>query len=213
MGSQRLRQKNLQTVGGMPLITRAIRKCKVAGVFDEIWVNSEHPKFGEIAEKESVRFHRRPKELASNTATSEDFVYEFLQNHLCDIIVQVHSIAPLLTTDQVAGFVRFMVGSDSDVLLSVVDEQIECAYMDEPINFEFASKTNSQELKPVQRITWSITGWRRETYVTAYEAGKCATYAGQVGFYAIDRLGGHIIKTEEDLRIANALWPLVADEV
>ena len=50
MGSQRLPKKNLAPIDGVPLITQAIRKCKAAGLFDEIWVNSEHPAFGEIAE-------------------------------------------------------------------------------------------------------------------------------------------------------------------
>ena len=34
---------------------------------------------------------------------------------------------------------------------------------------------------------------------------KCATYTGRVGFYPIDRVAGHVIKTEEDLLIAEAL--------
>ncbi|MCA9417335.1 MAG: cytidyltransferase, partial [Candidatus Omnitrophica bacterium] len=33
MGSQRLKKKNLRELGGVPLITRAIRKCLEAGVF------------------------------------------------------------------------------------------------------------------------------------------------------------------------------------
>jgi CMP-N-acetylneuraminic acid synthetase len=175
-------------------------------------VNSEHPTFGQIAEQEGVFFHRRPDELASNTATSEDFVYEFLKAHPCEYLIQVHSIAPLLTAEQVGEFVRFMRNSDYDVLLSIVNEQIECAFQDQPINFSFDVKTNSQELRPLQRITWSITGWRASTYVAAYKQGRCATYAGQVGFFPIDRLGGHIIKTEKDLEIAEALWPLVMEQ-
>jgi CMP-N-acetylneuraminic acid synthetase len=205
MGSQRLKQKNLRELDGVPLIVRAIRKCIAAGVFDEIWVNSEHPAFGEIAAKEGVHFHQRPVELASNTATSEDFVYEFLKKHPCEYLFQVHSIAPLLPAEQVAGFVKAMLDSDYDVLLSAVNEQIECAIHGKPINFAYDQKTNSQELEPIQRITWSITGWRASTYINAYETGKCATYAGRVGFYPIDRLAGHIIKTEEDLLIAEAL--------
>ena len=205
MGSQRLKKKNLRELCGVPLITRAIRKSLATGVFDEIWVNSEHQLFGEIAAQEGVKFHQRPSELANNTATSEDYVYEFLKAHLCDYLFQVHSIAPLLTTDQVTDFVRTTVDSVYDVQLSVVNEQIECAINDKPINFTFDAKTNSQELKPVQRITWSITGWRRSIFIEAYEAGKCATYAGRVGFYPIDRMAGYIIKREEDLLIAEAM--------
>ncbi len=202
MGSQRLKQKNLRLLNGVPLITHAIRKSIAAAVFDEIWVNSEHPAFGDIANQEGVAFHHRPEALASNTATSEDFVYEFLSKHPCDCLVQVHSIAPLLTATEVADFTRTLNDGSMDVLLSGVNEQIECLYQDQPINFSFETKTNSQELRPIQRITWSITGWKSKTYMDAYTSGRCATYAGKVGFYPIGRMAGHIIKTEEDLQLA-----------
>lgn len=205
MDSQRLKKKNLRQLRGVPLITRAIRKSQKASVFDEIWVNSEHVAFGEIAAQEGVNFHQRPAELANDTATSEQFVYEFLSAHPCEYVFQVHTIAPLLTAEQVADFVSVMDENNYDVLLSVVNEQIECALEGNPINFSFERKTNSQDLNPVQRVTWSITGWRSQLYIEAYEAGRCATYAGRVGFYPINRAAGHIIKTEEDLRIAEAL--------
>lgn len=206
LGSQRLKQKNLRQIDGVPIIGWAIRKCRAAGCFDEIWVNSEAEVFEEIAEREGARFHRRPAELANNQATSEQFVHEFLTKHACDYLVQVHSIAPLLMAAQVAEFVEGFTGSDFDVMLSCTLEQIECAMDGRPVNFTFAEKTNSQELTPIQRVTWSITGWRRATYMEAFEAGRTATYAGRVGFWPLDRLSGHIIKTEEDLQLAAALW-------
>jgi len=208
MGSQRLRQKNLRELGGVPIIARAIRKCRAAGCFDEIWVNSEHDTFGDLAAEEGARFHKRPEALANNNATSEQFVADFLQQHDCERLFQVHSIAPLLTAAEVRGFVAAMEQSGVDTLLSCTHEQIECALDGVPVNFSFTEKTNSQDLRPVQRISWSITGWRRATYLEAIAAGKTATYAGRVGFHVLDRLAGHIIKTEEDLQIAEALLPL-----
>lgn len=208
MGSQRLKQKNLRELGGVPLIVRAVRKCKAADIFDGIWVNSEHSAFGEIAASEGVNFHQRPAELASSVATSEQFVYEFLKKHPCERVFQVHSIAPLLTAEQVKGFVQEMVEGDYDTMLCCTHEQIECAYRDQPVNFTFNEKTNSQDLHPIQRITWSITGWRARTYIAAADAGRTATYSGRIGFYPVDRMAGHIVKTEEDLQIAEALLPL-----
>jgi CMP-N-acetylneuraminic acid synthetase len=209
MGSQRLRQKNLRELAGVPLITRAIRKCRAAGVFDEIWVNSEHPAFGEIARAEGVQFHQRPEVLGSHQATSEQFVAEFLEKHPCDFVFQVHSIAPLLTLADLRGFVDAMTAGAWDALLSYEPIQIECACEGTPVNFTFGEKTNSQELKPLQRIAWSITGWRRSTYLAAVAGGACATYAGRVGFHPISHLAAHVIKTEEDLRFAEAVLPLV----
>lgn len=205
MGSQRLKQKNLRELGGVPLIARAIRKCLSAGVFDEVWVNSEHPAFGEIAAAENVQFHQRPESLGNNQATSEQFVREFLQAHPCDYVVQVHSIAPLLTVAEINAFVTELRSDRHDCLLSYEPIQIECALGGKPVNFTFREKTNSQELEPVQRIAWSITGWRRETYLAAAEAGQCATYAGRIGFHPVSHLAAHVIKTEEDLELAAAL--------
>lgn len=210
MGSQRLKQKNLRELAGVPLITRAIRKCREAGVFDEIWVNSEHPAFAAIAETEGVEFHQRPESLGNNQATSEQYIAEFLEKHPCEYVVQVHSIAPLLSIADVRQFVSALENGEYDCLLSVDPVQIECAYRNQPINFTFAEKTNSQDLDPIQRLSWSISAWRRSTYLAAVDAGKCATYAGEVGFHPVSSLAGHIIKTEDDLKIAEALLPLIS---
>ena len=96
--------------------------------------------------------------------------------HPCDLLFQVHSIAPLLTAAEVAAFVRFMAGSDYDAVLSFIPELIECALDGRPVNFTYDEKTNSQDLRPIQRITWSIhTGWRVvDLRRRPYEVGRCA---------------------------------------
>ena len=209
MGSQRLAKKNLRELSGIPLIVRAVRKCVDANCFDEIWVNSEHDDFAPIAEAEGVHFHKRPDALGNNQATSEQYIAEFLEKHECKTLYQVHSIAPLLTVNDVLSFVGHMESSDYDCLLSTEEIQIECAFQDKPVNFSFDSKTNSQEIKPIQRVSWSITGWRKDTFLRAVNSGHCATYSGKVGFYPISRLAAHVIKTEADLEFAEAVLPLV----
>lgn len=209
MGSQRLKRKNLRELAGVPLIHRAIRRCNDAGVFDQIWVNSEHLDFQEIASAEGALFHHRPANLGDDQATSEQYITEFLQKHTCDFVVQVHSIAPLLTPSEIHQFVTMLKQDRFDCLLAAEDIQIECAFRNRPVNFTFSEKTNSQDLEPVQRISWSISAWRRSLFLESAAAGACATYAGSVGFYPISPLAGHVIKTEADLTIAEALLPLV----
>ena len=127
LGSQRLVKKNLQLLNGIPLITHAIRKAKQSNAFDEVWVNSESEEIGRIAIQEDVQFHLRPAELADNHATSEDFIYEFLTKHPCDYLVQLHSIAPLLTIRDIISFSSCLKEGNQDVLLSTELIQIECA--------------------------------------------------------------------------------------
>ena len=209
MGSQRLKKKNLREIlPGVALIEYALQKCLAAGCFSEIWLNSENEEFAQFANNETVFFHKRPESLGDNNATSEQFVYEFLQHHQADYLVQVHSIAPLLTIAEIKEFTENFKNSDCKVYLSYIADQIECAYQDQPVNFTFKEKTNSQDLDPLQRITWSITGWHAPTYLAAYEAGKCATYAGKIGFHEVDKISGHVIKTEHDLNIAKTLLQL-----
>jgi CMP-N-acetylneuraminic acid synthetase len=209
MGSQRLKHKNLRELDGVALIIRAIRKCINTGIFDQIWVNSEHPTFGDIAAKEGVFFHQRPEELGNDNATSEQYINDFLKAHKCQRIFQIHSVAPLLTVTEIQDFVRFMITHDFDCLLSTEKIQIECIFKGDPINFSFQEKTNSQDIVPINRLPWSITGWRRSTYLKAISDGLCATFAGKIGFMSVSRFAAHVIKTEEDLRIAEALLPLV----
>ena len=212
MGSQRLPKKNLCLLDGIPLITRAIIKCKEANCFDEIWVNSENTEFKKIADVQNVNFHHRPEHLGDNNATSEQFVTDFLNAHQCDYLLQVHSIAPLLTVAEVKNFTNKFVTSNHEVMLSAIADQIEVAYQNQPVNFNFASKQNSQDLTPTQRITWSITGWRRDTFLAAIAQNKCATYSGDIGFYPVNSMAGHVIKTQLDLDIAQAFLQVINQE-
>lgn len=211
MGSQRLTKKNLRELNGIPLIERAIKKCKEANIFDEIWVNSEDVIFKRFAEENAVSFHHRAKALGNNQATSEEYITEFLEKTFCSHLIQVHSIAPLLKVNELISFVECFKKSKHDVLLSCTEEQIECAFDNSPVNFKFSAKTNSQELKPIQKVTWSITGWRRDVFLKGVQENKCATFYGNVGFFTLSRLSSHVIKTKEDLQIAEALLPLVEE--
>lgn len=210
MGSQRLKKKNLAPLAGRPLITHAVEKCLKAGCFDEIYINSEDAEFAPFAAEYGVKFYQRPAELGNSVATSEQFVYDFLKNVDCDVLFQVHSIAPLLTADEVGAFVKAFLGSEHDVMLACIEDKIEVAYKNQPVNFSFSQKTNSQELIPTQRITWSITGWRAAPYVAAVEAGQIGTYNGSIGFYPVNPISGHVIKTQLDLDIAEALMGVLA---
>lgn len=145
LGSQRLKQKNWCEMDGIPLIQRVIQKSRMAGVFDEIWVNTEADELGRFAELEGVGYHNRPAELANNQATSEQFVYEFLQKYECDFVVQVHSIAPLLRALDICGYVGKLHEGDADVLLSVVEEPLECMYKGVPVNFAIALASGMKE--------------------------------------------------------------------
>ena len=209
LGSQRLKKKNLEKFGEVTLIEHAIERCLHANIFDEIYVNSESKVFEKFAEKFGVKFYHRPQSLGGNEATSEEFVEDFLSNIQCDSLYQIHSITPLMNSQQIRSFVNFSESNKHyNTVLSCVDDQIEVAYKGHPVNFSFNSKTNSQNLNPTQRITWAATKWDRDTYLLANQGDGIGTYSGNIGFFSVGAYSGLAIKTIEDLKIANALREL-----
>lgn len=205
LGSQRLKQKNLLKINGEPLIVRAMRKAKSMDCFDEVWSNSESEVFGDLARKNGVSFHKRPDHLGGDDATSEDFVNEFLLAHPCDYLVQMHSIAPLLTLDDISQFTQRLTTGRYNTLLSGVQEQIQCMMNGEALNFSRNGMDATQELVPIDRISWSLTGWRADSYLKTFANGGCATFHGELGFFGLPRSSGMVIKHEEDYQIVKTL--------
>ena len=76
LGSQRIPKKNLRLLGGKVLTQWVGQSCLEAGVFDEIYINSESDIFEEIASDIGIKFYKRPELLASNSATNDDFGLE-----------------------------------------------------------------------------------------------------------------------------------------
>ena len=118
LGSQRLKQKNLLRIHNYTLVEFAVKRALKSGCFDQVWVNSESSKIGEVALMSGAQFHLRPESLGSNSATSEDFIAEFLSKHHCKHIVQLHTIAPLLTPEEISLFVNHFLDSECDSMFS-----------------------------------------------------------------------------------------------
>ena len=210
LGSQRLKKKNLEVFGEVTLLEYAIERCLVADVFEEIYVNSESLVFKEYADKLGVSFYHRPSSLGGNDSTSEDFVADFFEKVDCDILFQIHSITPLLSPKDIRGFVKFCRDNQEyDTVFSCINDQIEVAFEGQPVNFTVSEKTNSQDLIPMQRITWSATKWSRQLFMAAHASGKAGTYSGRIGYFAVGPYSGLAIKTSEDLEIARALRGLI----
>lgn len=79
--SKGIKLKNLQTVGGVSLLGRAIVAAQQSGLFDQIVVSTDGALIAEEAMKyEGIALIQRPDELASDTATSISGVLHVLQS-------------------------------------------------------------------------------------------------------------------------------------
>ena len=205
LGSKRIPKKNIRIMCGKPLIQYPIELALKSALCSEVWVNTEDERLGHAVERLGARFHRRPEELASDTATNREFTYEFLQKHECDYVVMVNPTSPLLREETYRKFFQFLNESDYDTIMSVVTEKEETFYEGKPLNFSLKEKINSQLLEPTQKIVWALTAWKRETFMRMQEEGENPVFGGRLARFEIPKDESCDLDTEEDWRIAEGI--------
>ena len=204
IGSTRLKMKNLALINGKPLIYYTIEAAKSSGVFNRVILNSDNEIFAEIARRYDVEFYQRPVELGSSTTKSDTVVYDFMSRHPSDVLAWVNPTSPLQTGHEVKEVINYFVKERLDTLITTKNEQVHCVYQGNPVNFrteEIFAQT--QDLEPVQPFVYSIMMWRSRTFVDAYQKSGHALLCGKVGYYPVSKKSTLIVKTEEDLLLAD----------
>ena len=205
MGSKRIPKKNIRYLLDKPLIQYPIDLAVNSRAFDSIWVNTESEELGRICQGMGVSFHCRPAELSTDTATNRDFTYEFLMEHDCDYVVMINPTSPALRQETLERFLQYLQSNDFDTIMSVISVRAEAYYLGKPINFDGKDKINSQYLEPVQEVMWALTAWKRETFLTLEDSGKCPIFGGKLGLFPIPKDESSDLDTEEDWNIAEGV--------
>lgn len=208
IGSQRIPMKNIRLLNNKPLISFIIEAAIKSNVFTDIYINSENGIFLKIARDYKCKFYQRPIELASNTATNDQFAADFIENVPCDILVQLLPTSPFITPEEIKKFVGVMVDKKYETLISVNRIQIECIYKDKPINYIKTEQTQpSQTLTPIFSYACGIMGWNTTSfknnmlsYNSAYHGG-----IGKTGYFELSGYSTVDVDNESDFQLAEAI--------
>ena len=137
LGSKRVPRKNLRFLNGRPLISYNIETAVRAGVFDEIYVNSEADIFSGIAKEYGAKFYKRPREFSTDLSNNDQFAFDFINNIDGDILIQLLPTSPLISNVEIKDFVNYMIDNDFDTVVSTVQHQIAGIYQDNQLILKF----------------------------------------------------------------------------
>ncbi|MFD6532952.1 cytidylyltransferase domain-containing protein [Streptomyces sp. NPDC060184] len=132
-GSKGVPAKNLAQVGGVPLVSRAVRACLGSTEVTDVVVSTDDPAIAEAARiaGESAgaagRVHvvRRPADISGDTATSEAAVlhaldaFEALSSRPADVVLLVQCTSPFLSPEDVDGVARAVAREGADTAVTV----------------------------------------------------------------------------------------------
>ncbi len=224
LGSTRIKDKNLIMVDGNPLVTYVVKACKAAGIFDEIYLNSEHKIFEKLAHILDVKFyHRKPERGGSSCQminksrqcnndrcqTHDHFIYDFM-NFLGEpsTLALVHTTSPLLEGKTIKSFMDTFLKNDYDSCFSVEEHYTETLYGEKPLNFSFSKKIPTQTLAPVRMISWALSAWKTKSFIDSYDRDEQSehgpTFCGKVGYVPLGKIEALDGDTWDDLKLIEA---------
>ena len=122
LGSKGIAQKNLQLIGNMTLIEMSISQAINGYDPESVFVSSESETILEIARNWGVCVHKRDPVAATDEATADDVVRDFLSNPrigLDDYIIYLQPTSPCRTHEHIVAAREIFLNSDKSALVSV----------------------------------------------------------------------------------------------
>ncbi len=94
-GSKGIPRKNIRPIGGKPLIAWTIEAALASRLLDRYVVSTEDPEIAEVTRKNGAEVLERPKELATDEATTLSVLQHVLQKMQADTIVLLQATSPI----------------------------------------------------------------------------------------------------------------------
>lgn len=205
-----IKKKNIRHIAGKPLIYYAIRAAIDSGVFDKIYLNSESDLIGMIGKKLGVEFYKRDPNLAKDSISNEEFVFDFLQKVKTEYLFMINPNKPLISPQEIKNFVKAMLKRDIDAMFSTELIHTQVLFNNRPMNFSLNKPhVRSKQIEPAQAIQWTITGWKTKTFVKNYLKKGYAVYSGKIGLFPVSKDANFTIDHERDIAIAEKIMKLV----
>lgn len=190
-GSKRLPRKNARILAGKPLVAHSIEHARSSRFIQRTIVSTEDDEIAAISAEYGAEVVRRPKELASDEATSESALRHVLheltaaEQYEPELIVFLQCTSPVRKEGDIDAAVSRLITSNADSCFSACRSHAFIWRHEpggiRPVNYDYHHRKREQELGPEWRENGSIFVFRPWTLLREN-----------------NRLGGRIVVHEMD---------------
>jgi N-acylneuraminate cytidylyltransferase/CMP-N,N'-diacetyllegionaminic acid synthase len=158
-GSKGLPRKNIKSLCGKPLIAWSIEAGLNSKYVDEVMVTTDNKEIADISKQYGANVpFLRPKELASDTATTFDAIkhtidfYKKKLNKEFDYIVLLEPTSPLREKDDVDKSIELLLKSNADSIVGICKtEDQNPAFLVKKDKSGFINGYENKDMKPIRR--------------------------------------------------------------
>lgn len=124
-GSKGIPRKNVRLVDGKPLVAHSILAARASRQVTRVVVSTDDDEIAAAGEAYGAEIVRRPPDLASDTASSEDALLHVLdelersEGYAPDVILLVQCTSPLTSPDDIDGTIETLLAQGADTSVAV----------------------------------------------------------------------------------------------
>lgn len=119
-GSKGIPKKNIKALNGVPLLVYNVKAALASQVFERVAVSSDDPEILKIAEKAGAVGFERSASSATDTASSESGIFDYLEKFPCDSIALIQCTSPLTSAVDFRNGWELFTTSQADSLVTIV---------------------------------------------------------------------------------------------
>lgn len=122
-GSKGVPRKNLQRVGGVALVARAIRAARASAGVDLVVVSTDDDEIAAVSHAAGALVIRRPAEISGDEASSESAILHALdelerRGENIDVVAFLQATSPFIPSDALSDAVRVVRAGEADSVFS-----------------------------------------------------------------------------------------------
>ena len=205
--STRVKDKNLQKVGGKSMTFWACERCLKTPSITNTYLDTEDDRIvNDVSEliAKGLKIINRPVELASNkTSGNELIVFEQKNMVDCDVVLHTYATAPMLTSETMEMVLqKFKASPEHDSFFTAVHfQEFLWDNSGNPVNFPMGSLPNAVDLPEFWLETHGLYGIRTPAL------NKLKRRLGETVLpIEIPRAEALDINNESDLQLLRILW-------